>query len=104
MSAALRARPKARLPVPSDQCVQRADTGQFDCVKKRNPRRGVADESDPIRSSTLDWDARLKKRTRPTAIPPIYQLGAGPCSSICACCGSRQLEPRAAAQYDQMDL
>jgi hypothetical protein len=63
MSAALRARPKARLPVPSDQCVQRTDTGQFDCVKKRDPRRGVGDESDSIRSSTLDSDARLKKRT-----------------------------------------
>jgi hypothetical protein len=36
-----KARPKARLPVPSDQCVQRADQGQLDCVKKRDPRRDV---------------------------------------------------------------
>ena len=44
MSAAPRARPKAWLSTPSDQCLQRAELHRADCEKKRDPRSDGSDE------------------------------------------------------------
>src|SRR6476659_9127442 len=65
-AAAHQARPKAWLPAPSDQCVQRRFQGRADCVEKRDSHRGgppnVLNTKRLKENSTLDKRARSEKR------------------------------------------
>jgi hypothetical protein len=57
----LKARPKAWLSTPSNQCLQRLDASSTDCEEKRDPRQDATKECH--KTGELDIKARLEKRS-----------------------------------------
>lgn len=64
---ALKARPKAWLSKPSNQCLQRLATTSTDCVEKRDPRQNATNQY--YKQRELDFNARLEKRAFLNIIP-----------------------------------